>query len=117
MLAFQILGWLLFSYIEDNINAVECFTDFNKIATAKLPVVVNETERATLFFQRLENKTNQSTTELQSTAIYFMFHKHFNALPATVAPTKFSIGYDVCKKWYRFSVLTMTTIGKFVTMW
>ena len=103
MFMYQIAGCLLFTYIEDNFNAIECFRN---------APVVNETTHARLFLDQLARKTNETLTEQQATAMKLLFMEHFNvSLQPSIGVNDWS-RINECLKWYHFSAMTITTIGK-----
>ena len=106
----QLIGWAIFSYVEDDLNVIDCFANSSRVAD-KLYPLSNETETAAAFFSKLYNKTGQVLTLNQSIATYSLFKTYFNVPNQEVFLTN-DRAYRGCVKWFRFSVVTMTTIGK-----
>ena len=106
----QLIGWMLFSYVEDDLNLFECA----KNGGMKLARQDTEVQKYTRFFENLQNKTNTSLTLLEKRNMYLTFQEYFKA-PSTQAPID---GEEIwiqkkCFRWYRFSVMTMTSIGMY----
>ena len=108
----QLIGWAIFSYVEDDLNVIDCFQNPKKVAEEMYPAS-NEAERATILFYKLYNKTGQALTVNQSIEMYSLFKTYFNVpyqghewMPEELK------SYLACFKWFRFSILTSTTIGK-----
>ena len=106
----QVIGWAIFSYAEDGVNVVDCFLNPMKVADKVYPLS-NETERASVLFYKLYNRTGHVLTANQSNEVYFLFKAYFK-VPNQRAFMDRDRAILACVKWYRFSVVTMTTIGK-----
>ena len=106
----QLLGWALFSYAEDRVNVIDCFTNPDRVVATVYPPT-NELQKAVEFFVGLRKQTHQVLSLNQSAKMYALFKSHFN-VPAQKYPAKEAQAYIACVRWYRFSVLTMSTIGK-----
>ena len=106
----QLVGWAIFSYVEDDLNVIDCFINPIKVADNMYPLS-NETEKATALFYKLYNKTGQVLTFNQSAEIYSVFRAYFN-VPIQEPMLSDDRALRGCVKWYRFSAVTMTTIGK-----
>ena len=107
----QLVGWALFSYVEDDLSIIDCFANRNRVIEKAFPNV-DEIERATELFVRLYNKTGQVLSNNQSISLYNIFKTHFNVPDAEYLDNDMKV-YLGCLKWYRFSVMTMTTIGEY----
>ncbi|XP_065068475.1 potassium channel subfamily K member 5-like [Rhopilema esculentum] len=105
----ELIGWALFSYVEDNLHLKYCFSNTNHVAD-KLYPQGNETKKATELFTRLYHKTKLLPSNNQSVVIYALFQFHFK-VPPSVPLSKEILGGLGCLRWYRFSAMTMTTIG------
>lgn len=108
LLLLQLIGWFLFAYVDDDLNLFECAKNGGKKLARQDP----EVQKYTRFFENLQNKTNRSLTLIEKRDMYLTFQTFFKA-PSTQAPIdgeKIWIGKK-CFKWYRFSVMTMTSIG------
>jgi len=102
-----LIGWALFSYVEDNNNVLDCFINRKKVAET-LPNV-NHWQLITELFERLANRTGQTLSKNQSVEVYSLFAKNFDA-PRLAYASEEMKAFLVCIRWYRFSVATMTTI-------
>ena len=100
----QLIGWALFSYVEDDFSVIDCFSNPENVA-AKVYPPSNELGKAVILFSELYNKTGQKLSVKQATQMYSLFKTYFSVREQVTSP-------HACVKWYRFSVLTMTTIGK-----
>ena len=107
----QLIGWALFSYVEDDLNVIDCFARPQKVAEMMFPPS-NEEQRAGVLFNKLYNKTGQELTVNQSIEMYHLFRAYFK-MPAYGLNISDGIKtYIACVKWFRFASLTLTTIGK-----
>ena len=106
----QLVGWALFSYIEDDLSIIDCFANKTRVIEKTFPRV-DETKRVTELFEKLYNKTGQILSNNQSISLYDMFKTHFSVPDEEYLDNNLKV-YLGCLKWYRFSVMTMTTIGK-----
>ncbi len=102
------IGCFLFSYTEDNLNVIDCFRGLDVVAAKHYP---NEARRLKLVFERLGNLTNQTLSLNKSIAVYNLFYNSFKG-SASVPVHRDLFAWDLCWKWYRFSMVTITTIGK-----
>ena len=107
----EIIGWAVFSYVEDNLSIIDCFIDSEVVADKLYPQV--DKKKTIELFTRLKYKTKLLPSHNQSVAIYALFQSYFE-VPPSVPLSKQSMAYLGCLKWYRFSVMTMTTIGKLI---
>jgi len=87
----------------------DCFLNPMKVAEKVYPLS-NETERATVLFYKLHNRTGHVLTGNQSNEVYTLFKAYFK-VPNQRALMDQERAILACVKWYRFSVVTMTTIG------
>ena len=108
----NVIGWAIFSYVEDDLNLINCITKPKKVAA--LYQMSDSKERANILFHKLYNKTGQELTGNQSTEVYVLFATYFN-VPQQVELSESLKIYVICTKWLRFSMLTSTTIGKLYT--
>ncbi len=114
LILYGAIGWFLFSYTEDDLNVIDCFRGLDVVAAKHYP---DETKRAALFFSRLGKLTNQTLSVNESTAVYFLFYGTFKG-SETVPYDRDLFSWNLCIKWYRFSVVTITAIGKHIlTRW
>eukprot|EP00794_Sanderia_malayensis_P015766 gene15766-17357_t len=112
IILYELVGWILFSYVEDNLNVWHCVTNHEKVAADYYyPLVVKDIKSYKALFAGLANKTGQSLTEQQKHAMYLMYKKHYNVPDPISSHPKALVVYQSCLKWYRFSALTVTTIG------
>ena len=88
----------------------DCFLNPMKVAEKVYPLS-NETERATVLFYKLHNRTGHVLTGNQSNEVYTLFKAYFK-VPNQRALMDQERAILACVKWYHFSVVTMTTIGK-----
>lgn len=100
----QVIGWAMFSYIEDDINVIDCYANPQKIAN-KLQLLVSEAELAVMISNKAAIKAGQNMTKSQSIEIYSLFKEYFEV------PDQVDSG---CHKWSRFATLTATTIGDLI---
>lgn len=106
----EFIGWAIFSHVEEGLSVFDCFGNHDRVVE-KLYPPMNEQKGIKELFSSLENKTGQYLSVNQSLEIYSIFKQHFN-VPDEVILSKEELVYIGCLKWYRFSVMTMTTIGK-----
>lgn len=106
----QLIGWALFSYVEDDLNILDCLSRPGSLA-GRMHKVNDEKKREIELFTRLYFKTSQFLSENQSKVMYHQFKEHFD-VPDPLYLSKDDAIFLGCIKWYRFSVMTMTTIGK-----
>eukprot|EP00112_Aurelia_sp_Birch-Aquarium-sp1_P013034 Seg275.11 transcript_id=Seg275.11/GoldUCD/mRNA.D3Y31 product="Potassium channel subfamily K member 5" protein_id=Seg275.11/GoldUCD/D3Y31 len=107
ILLIQIIGWVMFTYVEGDFSLKDCFTNPTLLGKQDAEMI-----KYKQLFYDLQNKTNQTLNTSQKKFIYFKFKKYFNG-HLTPSPTNGDADWGIkkCMTWYRFSVVTMTTIG------
>ena len=111
----QLIGWALFSYVEDDLNIIDCVANRDRVAEMFHPFVnaTHETQREIELFTTIAIKTGHIMSENQSIEAYKLFQTYFNVPDTNNFLSNKDKAYLGCLKWYRFSVMTMTTIGEY----
>ena len=111
LVMFQLFGWFIFTYVEEDIILTDCWTNGEKVTKQ-----VNE---------HLKNHTTKEIDLCSNTSLKYLLKsnvtcKTFNRKLAMIyamfnpAPTKKSDNF-ACYKWFPFVVATLTTIGEKIT--
>ena len=106
----QLVGWVLFSYVEDDLNVIDCVVNRNRVIEKTFPDA-DEVQQITELYERLANQTGQTLSNNQSNEIYALFKEYFD-IPDVENLEENRKVFLGCIRWFRFAVMTMTTIGK-----
>ena len=110
VLLIQIVGWFVYTYIEEGFPLTDCIFNHDNIKkiNAKKSNVNDTSSRITLYFDiSYILKGNLKPEKFE--AYYGEFKNYFNVTPAV--KKEVSIG-EICTKWYLFTAITLTTVGK-----
>ena len=120
----QIICWAALLYLEEDIIPTDCFVNLDKVAE-KAYKPSNETQNAINFHIQLLEKyhTNASANGTHANAsainitpelydiLYAEFKQYFGVKPVTDIGKHLTV-LNTCLKWFRFALVTMTTVGK-----
>ena len=107
ILLYQILGWIAYTYIEEGFALTDCLFDNDNIRRLKATNITNG--KVKLY----DNVNVTLAGELNGT-IFDIYYEEFKTYFGAKEPKSSSVNiHDICTKWYLFTAITLTTVGKF----
>lgn len=110
VLLIQIVGWFVYTYIEEGFPLTDCIfnhDNIKKIIAKKSNV--NDTSAGIKLYFDISHILKGDLKPDKFEVYYDEFKNHFNVTPTVL--TEVSIG-EICRKWYLFTAITLTTVGK-----
>lgn len=110
VLLFQILGWFAYTYMEEGFPLTDCLFNTDNIRQLKAS---NDAKKTGELYQKL-NETLMGDLNASRFEIYYdEFIAYFEVKERRTETVDISA---ICTKWYLFTAITLTTVGKISTM-
>ena len=107
---YQLIGWVAYTYIEEGFALTDCLFDKDNIKRLK---ATNNTLGKVKLFSDL-NKTLEG--ELNGT-IFDIYHEEFKIYFDAKEPATTGVDIlEICARWYQFTAITLTTVGKITAL-
>ena len=110
VLLIQIVGWFVYTYVEEGFPLTDCIFDHDNIKkiNAEKSNVNDTSARIKLYFDI--SYIVKGNLKPENFEVYHdEFKNYFNVTPTV--KKEVSIG-EICTKWYLFTAITLTTVGK-----
>jgi len=105
VLLYQVIGWILYTYIEEGFALTDCLFDQDNIRRLK-------TTNTAQGKAKLYNDLNRTMGGDLNGTIFNIYHEEFKTYFAAKEPNSDSIDVnEICKRWYLFTAITLTTVG------
>ena len=106
ILLFQLIGWFAYTYMEEGFSLTDCLFDKDNIRRLKTPKPVHTKEK-------LFNDLNETLEGELNGKIFNIYHEEFKRFFDAKEPKPKSLDvYEICTRWYLFTAITLTTVGK-----
>lgn len=103
---FQLIGWYAYTYMEEGFSLTDCIFDRDNIRRLKTPEEKNT--KAELY----KNLNESLMGELNET-LFRIYHAEFKTFFKAKEPEAKPVDVNaICMKWYLFTAITLTTVGK-----
>ena len=110
ILLYKVFGWITYTYIEEGFALTDCLFDNDNIRRLK---ATNITQSKV----KLYNDLNITLEGELDGKIFDIYYKEFRTYFDAKEPTSSSVSiHEICTKWYQFTAITLTTVGKVTTM-
>ena len=110
VLLYQVIGWILYTYIEEGFALTDCLFDQDNIRRLK-------TTNTAQGKAKLYNDLNRTLGGDLNGTIFNIYHEEFKTYFAAKEPNSDSIDVnEICKRWYLFTAITLTTVGKIMVL-
>ena len=111
ILLYQIIGWILYTYIEEGFALTDCLFDQGNIRRL-------QTTNTSQVKVKLYNDLNKTLGGDLNGTIFNIYHEEFKTYFAAKEPNSASIDVsEICKRWYLFTAITLTTVGKITVLY
>ena len=104
----QIIGWFLFTYIEEGFALTDCIFNQARIKQLTTAVPANKTEKELELYSGLNNILEGNLTEANFDIYRQEFKEYFKVKEVQLKEVEL---YEICTRWYLFTAITLTTVG------